>query len=204
MRLYLILSGLLTIGIILLCGCVTVNVGKDNGVIPMPTVTTQNIDYPLSTKPTINENLWTPVIDNTYVLIGTCQLNEAVIPVIPNSAYRLKLFGEKRLVIEIYANKDVECDAQGNHVGYGMDEAITIANGITNYNGIFKTGSYQKNLRIKWLHLANFENEPNVDRQVLAFLDVVRDRSIQKARLDLRKLLNTPNPIEVRRNITGV
>ena len=78
MRLYLILSGLLTIGIILLCGCVTVNVGKDNGVIPMPTVTTQNIDYSLSTTPTINENLWTPVIDNTYVLIGTCQLNEAV------------------------------------------------------------------------------------------------------------------------------
>lgn len=150
MKLYLILTVLLTVGIILLCGCVNVNVGKDNEVMTTPTVIPQKIDNTISTTPTINENLWIPIIDSTYVLTANCGLDQANIPIVPNSAYRLNVKGTKPLWIVIYSSMQGEnCDSQGKQTSFATLEQKDTAWRVTNYNGIFKTNYQQKILHIE-------------------------------------------------------
>jgi hypothetical protein len=161
MKLDMILTGLF-VGIILLSGCVTVNLGNENTAGTTSPTSSQIIKTTISTITTTNQVTWTQIVDNTYVLTGTCKLNEVVIPVNPNSAYRLNVNGQKRLVITIYEDKGPECDSQGNAIGYSSSDEIIIARSVTNYNGIFKTSPHQKNLMIKWLYLANAANEPYV------------------------------------------
>ena len=130
----IILIGVFLLGIIFSGGCVTVNVGKESGAIP-----TTIADIPPTIIPTTSP-LWTMVIDNNYILAASGNgLNQVDIPIMGNSAYRLKLDGGKRLTLRT--------------------ESKVIAAGVVNYNGIFKTGSSEKNLHVEWIY---FSNEPGV------------------------------------------
>jgi len=155
MKFYLIFIGVVTIGIIVSSGCVTINVPKENIVVSTPTVTSSTS----SIFPTTNADSWTQVVDNTYILTASGGgLNQIDIPIIANSAYRLNLQGEKRLTVRINPNEKDLVDSQGKLIVYNAKSNI-IAASVTNYNGIFKTDSYQKNLHIEWVY---FSNEPNV------------------------------------------
>jgi hypothetical protein len=155
MKFYIIFIGVTIISIILSSGCVTINVPKENVVVATPTV----VSNTPSTIPTTNEDSWIQVIDNTYILTGSGSgLNQIDIPIIPNSVYRLNLQGEKRLTVRINPNEKDLVDSQGKLIVYNAKSNV-IAASVTNYNGIFKTDSYQKNLHIEWVY---FSNEPNV------------------------------------------
>lgn len=132
--------------IIVSAGCITINLGGGNGAVPgttlitpTPTMASVNIVTPLPTT-TKNIDLWTTVVENSYILkaIGG-NFNYIDIPIIGNSAYRFSLSGTGRLTVR--TNSKI------------------IAGGVTNYNGIFKTGPGDNNIHIEWVY---FANEPNV------------------------------------------
>jgi hypothetical protein len=58
-----------------------------------------------------------------------------------------KVNREKRLNVRIYPNERELFDSQGKLIVYNA-KANLIAADVINYNGIFKTDSYQKNLEI--------------------------------------------------------
>jgi hypothetical protein len=104
--------------------------------------------------PTIDEKLWTTVVDNTYVITATGgpDANRIKIPLDTDTAYRLSVVGEKRLQIIAFESQIVNTDSQGRYGGTDTAKVRKIANNVISYNGVFKTTQINKNLQIQWIY----------------------------------------------------
>jgi len=159
MKFWLICILIAVFGCILFCGCVNTDNNKENSIATTSTTTAKINENTSTPKLTIDEQKWEDIVDNTYVLTATGgNLNKILIPISPNTGYRMKIIGEKRLTIRIYPNDKDLVDSKGKLIVYNAKTNV-IAAGVSSYNGIFKTDSYQKNLEIEWVY---FSNEPNV------------------------------------------
>lgn len=107
--------------------------------------------------PTIDEKLWVPVLDNTYVLTyrklaNTHATRQKDIPVNPNTAYRLKVESEYPLRITLFEKEEPFQYTPEGYVKSGGSQSgfLPLISMVSSYNGIIKTQSHHKILRIEW------------------------------------------------------
>lgn len=129
-----ILIGIVITVVLVSCGCISDT--NDNGI---------------TARPTIDDAKWEQVVDHTYVLTATAgDLDHAVIPVVPNTAYRLKIEGQKLVEVSINPHEEDLYDSHGNVVAFDAKYVI-FASEIYRYDGMIRTDPYQKNLEIRWV-----------------------------------------------------
>jgi hypothetical protein len=59
-------------------------------------------DIGITARPTIDDTKWEPVVDHTCVLTATAgDPDRTIIPVVPNTAYRLKTEGQKPMELSL-------------------------------------------------------------------------------------------------------
>jgi hypothetical protein len=85
------------------------------------------------------------------VLTATAgDLDHAVIPVVPDTAYRLKIEGQKLLELSINPHEEELYDSHGNVVAYDAKYVI-FASYVYSFDGMIRTDPYQKDLEIRWV-----------------------------------------------------
>jgi hypothetical protein len=154
-----------------IAGCV--GDSKNNAVSPTPIM-----DQSSLMTPTIDEKLWVPVVDNTYVLTATgiastIGLSRKDIPVTPNTIYRLNVNGEKKLNLAFYSKEE---KGTYNKQGYIITapriyDTTRFAPMVTSYNGIIKPNSVQNNLRIEWALFAQDKDQFGTSQNVKVKLE---------------------------------
>ena len=108
-------------------------------------------DNDITARPTIDDTKWEQVVDHTYVLTATAgDLDHTVIPVVPSTAYRLKIAGQKPMELSINPHEEDLYDSKGNVVAYDAKYVI-FASKILSFDGMIRTDPYQKNLEIRWV-----------------------------------------------------
>ena len=98
-------------------------------------------------------------------------VNHVVIPLEPNTAYRLNLRGEKRLKLELFSTKQDGYNSKGQVSGYTLLDSTVFAAKIISYDGIFKTNAIQKNLNIEWMLIASESNQVGTNQNVAVKLE---------------------------------
>lgn len=140
---------------LLTAGCVSDS--KKNIIGSTPTIIQSS-----QITPTIDENQWALVVDNTYVLTATglaatSRAKQRDIPVTPNTAYRLKVNSEYPLFLSLFEHQDpFQYNSQGYVVSGGDSyDVVRFATMVSGYNGFIKTDNQQKFLRVEWAVFAH-------------------------------------------------
>jgi hypothetical protein len=128
-----VLTGIVIMVFLVSCGCISGT--QDNGV---------------TARPTIDDTKWEQVVDHTYVLTAARDLDNATVPVDPNTAYHLKIIGEKPVELSLNPHEeDLENATDFYNIKYTM-----FASAVYSFEGVVRTDPYQKNLEVRWVHYA--------------------------------------------------
>jgi hypothetical protein len=142
---------------VIIGGCL--NEKSDSAITPssISQATPSAIQTSLAT-PTIDETLWVPVLDNTYVLTYqklaiTHASREKDILVSPDTAYRLQMSSEYPLIITLFDSEEPYQYTPEGYMKSGGSQSgyLPVVSRVSSYNGIIKTKSYHKILRFEWI-----------------------------------------------------
>jgi hypothetical protein len=134
MKFRAVLAGIVIMVFCISCGCISGT--RDSNATAMPT---------------IDDTKWERMLDQSYVLTATeSGPDHVVIRIDPDTAYRLKIEGQKPLELMLNPDEKDLYDALGNETDIDF-RFITFATKIFSFEGIIRTDPHQKNFEILWM-----------------------------------------------------